>query len=252
MSPPEIIAHRGYSARAPENTLVAVRAALDIGAPAVEWDVQIARCGTPVLFHDFTLDRTTDRTGPLESLDAMELATVDAGSWFAEEFAGEPVPTLAAAVVTAHAGGVHIYPEIKAYGTLPDVDRIYDTVRSFGSVDRTTFISMDWEALDRIAQIDDRVGLGYIVEAPERYAPALSKVKDDPRRILDLDWRIVLSDPEATRAALVQGTRIAVWTVDDPETADRLLAAGVSSFTTNETEVMLGWAASHGARGQSE
>ena len=61
----EIIAHRGFSARAPENTLSAMDAAISAGADALEWDVQVAACGTPVLFHDSHLGRTSNGVGPL-------------------------------------------------------------------------------------------------------------------------------------------------------------------------------------------
>ena len=68
----EIIAHRGYSARAPENTVASVRAALTAGATAVEWDLQVSASGTPYLFHDDSLDRTTNGVGLFaESTDAV-------------------------------------------------------------------------------------------------------------------------------------------------------------------------------------
>lgn len=203
----------------------------------------MARCGTPVVFHDRTLDRTTSLTGPLEQRDATELDAADAGSWFGTGFEGEPVPTLAAAVARASGHGAHIYPEIKAIRSADDALVVYEVVREHGDLARVTFISMIWEALDRIAERDPDVRVGYIVETPERYEPALRKVQGDPRRIIDPDWRILMANPRETSRALDQGTELAVWTVDDPGTAEHLWHLGVTGFTSNEVEKLLEWAA---------
>jgi glycerophosphoryl diester phosphodiesterase len=79
----EIIAHRGYSGRAPENTLAALEAAVAAGADAVEFDLHTAACGTPVLFHDGMLSRTTNGVGPVRRRTLEQLKTLDAGKWFA-------------------------------------------------------------------------------------------------------------------------------------------------------------------------
>lgn len=89
------IAHRGLSALAPENTLAAFRLAAQKGFTWIETDVDLAACGTAVLLHDTDLDRTTNLTGSLYLRTAQELAQADAGSWFAPQFSGEHVPTLA-------------------------------------------------------------------------------------------------------------------------------------------------------------
>ena len=91
---PMVIAHRGFSGQAPENTLVAIEKAIELGADMVEIDVTLTADGHVVVIHDETLERTTDGSGPVleTSLEAMQL--LDAGSWFDERFAGEKVPTL--------------------------------------------------------------------------------------------------------------------------------------------------------------
>jgi glycerophosphoryl diester phosphodiesterase len=89
------VAHRGWSGKAPENTLAAFRLAL--AEPAVAWmelDVQLSRDGVPVVIHDETLQRTTNGTGRVRDWTAKELSRLDAGSWFHPDFAGETVPTL--------------------------------------------------------------------------------------------------------------------------------------------------------------
>lgn len=91
-----VIAHRGASAYAPENTLAAFRQAKALGARWVEFDVMLAADKEAVVIHDDTLNRTTDGSGPVPNLSYPELAKLDAGSWFDERFQGERIPTLKA------------------------------------------------------------------------------------------------------------------------------------------------------------
>jgi glycerophosphoryl diester phosphodiesterase len=95
------VAHRGYSAAYPENTLVAIDAAFDAGAHAVEIDLQRSADGAVVIFHDDTLDRTTDGSGLVADHTLAELQALDAGSWLDPAFAGEPIPTLEQALASA-------------------------------------------------------------------------------------------------------------------------------------------------------
>jgi glycerophosphoryl diester phosphodiesterase len=94
-------AHRGYSAAFPENTLAALDAAFDVGADLVEIDLQRSADGAVVIFHDDTLDRTTDGSGPVADHTLAQLQQLDAGSWLAPQFAGEPIPTLDQALAAA-------------------------------------------------------------------------------------------------------------------------------------------------------
>ena len=85
---PLIIAHRGHSVEAPENTTRAYRRAIELGAEMIEADVNISRDGRLVMMHDATLDRTTNGEGPVSSATWNELAELDAGRWFGKDFAG--------------------------------------------------------------------------------------------------------------------------------------------------------------------
>lgn len=139
-----VLAHRGASALAPENTLAAYRLAADHGARWVELDVDVISDGTIIVIHDSRLDRTTNRTGPYYGLTAADLPTIDAGSWFHAPaastatgrtaagqappapvpltpvpaspgpFAGEPLPTLAQALELLGARGLGVNVELKS------------------------------------------------------------------------------------------------------------------------------------------
>ena len=88
-------AHRGASGVAPENTLAAFMLAEQAGADGIELDVHLSRDGVPVVIHDESVDRTTDGCGPVSTFTLHNLKRLDAGRWFAPEFLGEPIPTLA-------------------------------------------------------------------------------------------------------------------------------------------------------------
>ena len=107
-----MVAHRGASAEAPENTLAAFRLALQQGAPAVECDVHLSADGCPVVIHDETVDRTTNGKGAVVGLTRAALRGLDAGSWRGPRFAGEPIPTLEEALELC-AGRARLFIEIK-------------------------------------------------------------------------------------------------------------------------------------------
>ena len=262
----EIIAHRGYSARAPENTLAALRRALEVGADALEFDLHVTADGVPVLLHDEMLERTTNGLGPVALVKLKELQQLDAGTWFGGGFARERVPTLAEALALAagtdpapsgphgaapaqppEAGRrcAHVYPEIKGYRTLRDVERMAREVHEAGWADACSFISMDWEALEAVRDASGALQVGYIAETPERWGPALERAAavieaegEADRALVDCDYRLLLRTPGRVAAARARGVDLVVWTVDDPEDARRLVELGVTRLTTNEVETV--------------
>jgi glycerophosphoryl diester phosphodiesterase len=239
--PVEIIAHRGYSARAPENTLAAIEAALAAGADAVEFDLHVTSDGIPVLFHDEELQRTSDGTGPLRAATASELARLDAGSWFDTAFAGERIPELGEALACVRGRVGRLYPEVKHYGTRDDLARMVDVVETAGLANHTVFISMDWDALAWMRGIQPALQVGYIVEKASRSRAAIERATGDPRALVDFDHRLLLADPALTDLAHARGVELAVWTVDDAAVASRLLALGVHRITTNRVGDLLAW-----------
>lgn len=94
MKIPSIIGHRGACGYAPENTIESVREAAAIGCKWVELDVKLTKDSVPVIFHDDTLDRCTNGHGKMADMLYKDLQSLEAGSWYAESFAGIKVPTL--------------------------------------------------------------------------------------------------------------------------------------------------------------
>jgi len=240
--PVEIIAHRGYSAQAPENTIAALLLALDAGATAVEFDIHTTADGVPVLLHDETLDRTTDGQGEITALTARDLTGLDAGSWFGRTFTHEPVPTLEAALGAIRSRVTTVFCELKGVRALEDVENVVAVTRDADLLNRTVFISMNWALLDEVRRYAPDALLGPIVEREDRVDSAFARVVDDPHSLLDFDARILLTQPTLPRHAEALGVPLAVWTVDEVDNASRLLDLGVRRITTNQVGRMLAWA----------
>ena len=238
----EIIGHRGYAAQAPENTLVSIEAALTAGARAVEFDVRVACCGTPVVIHDETLDRTTDGEGPVSGQTVERLRMLDAGAWFDPTFAGERIPTLGETLDQVTDRAHHIYPEVKGVREPSDVDGMVGLVRDRKMCDRTTFISIDWSILERVRARDAAIRIGFIVVTADLFDEALSLAAADPAAILDLNHEIALHHPSLVQRAKDEGVGVVTWTVNEPDEATRLRQAGVTGFTTDRVDRLLAWA----------
>ncbi len=149
-APTRVIAHRGFSSEAPENTLAAIEMAIEIGADMVEIDVTVTSDGEVILLHDETLDRTTTGTGlPTDqTLEAIRL--LDAGSWFSQEYEGEPIPTLAEALDTVKDRiliNIEIKSEAVEHGVVPKVAAL---VEEHGMIDQVVVSSFSPEALSRM------------------------------------------------------------------------------------------------------
>lgn len=110
---PKVIGHRGAKAYAPENTLASIHAAADLGIEWVELDVKLTRDHEAIIFHDEELARCTGASGLIKDLTLAELRELDAGSWFADSFVGEKIPTLEEALNTILARGMGVNLEIK-------------------------------------------------------------------------------------------------------------------------------------------
>jgi len=238
----EIIAHRGFSGRAPENTIAALEAAWVAGAHAVEFDVHVAACGTPVLFHDAMLSRTTDGVGPLRKRTLAQLKELDAGSWFSQEFAGERIPSLEEALTRLRGRVGRVYLEVKGFRDLEDVDRMVDVVHRADMTGEVIYISLNWTTLDRVRGHDAHAPVGYVIDHAPRCEEALARARGDARALLDFRASLVVEDPDLARRAAAQGSDVAVWTVDDPAIAGALADHGVRRFTTNQVGVLLAWA----------
>lgn len=242
----EIVGHRGYAARAPENTLASIERALAAGADAVEWDVRTAACGTPVLFHDANLGRTSNGVGPVRRRIFGQLEKLDAGSWFSDDFTGEAIPSLQQALDAVRDRGVPVYCEVKGYRELEDLDRMVRIVRELEMTDRVIFISLDFRIVERVAGRGPDTRIGYVVKEADRMEEAVGRVERHGRGMVDVDGRLLLADPAQAAMVVRAGVPLGAWTVNDPADAERLVDMGVRHLTTDEVERLLEWRSSRG------
>lgn len=237
----EVIAHRGYSARAPENTLAALEAAVRAGADAVEFDVSTAACGTPVLFHDPMLSRTTNGVGPLRRRTLEQLKALDAGKWFSPDFAGERIPSFEEALRALKGRMGRIYAEVKGFRELEDTDRMVRLARDAGMLGEVVFISLNWTLLDRMRSQEAGLAIGYVVDEETELREAVQRAGGDPRAMVHVRADLLAAVPALLSRLEDQRTAVAAWTVDDPAEAGRLLAMGVPHITTNQVDALLDW-----------
>jgi glycerophosphoryl diester phosphodiesterase len=156
-----VIAHRGASAYAPENTLAAFDLALHLGCRHLELDVDVTSDGHIVVMHDDTVDRTTNGTGPVGSQTLAELRALDAGAWFGTQFAGERIPTFVE-VLERYQGRVHLHTEIK--GRAPHLaSGTADLVRQYGMEDHVTVTSFQQPRLAEIRAYAPELPTGWLV-----------------------------------------------------------------------------------------
>jgi glycerophosphoryl diester phosphodiesterase len=239
--PVEIIAHRGFSAQAPENTFAALELAIEAGADAVEFDIQLASDGSAFLMHDTTLDRTTNGHGPVSSCAPEAITRLDAGSWFSEAYSGEPVPPLPSAMLQIAGRIGRIYLEVKRFSNSDDLDRVVEAVDAANARSRTVFISMDWDALAHIRTAAKDALIGYIVDDASRTADGVERARGDDRALLDFDAKLLLGDPDLAGTIRDYDIPMAAWTVNTTDDADKLLRMGVPRLTTNEVSDLMDW-----------
>ncbi len=225
------IAHRGASARYPENTLRAFIAAAELGADMCEFDVRMTRDGEVVVIHDATVNRTTDGRGRVAEMDAAELGRLDAGVRFGAQFRGARIPTLAQAAVALAARGCGMDVELKVQGLEA---RVCAILRKSGAAARAIVSSFDWPQLRLVAADSPDMRLALLAE---KDAAALLRAAAEMRAFA-IAPRFDMADAQLCAAAHRAGLAVYAWTVDDAAEMRRLIAAGVDGIMTNDPRIL--------------
>jgi glycerophosphoryl diester phosphodiesterase len=239
---PWVVAHRGWSARFPENTLAAFDAAVAAGADVLELDVRLSRDRVPVVIHDATLERTTNATGRVADHSAGELAELDAGGWFAPRFAGEPVPTLAQ-VFARYAGRVAIDVEVKAEAfeePAPEdaIERqVAALARRHGMAGSVLVSSFEHRLVARLATGGAAVAAGWLHDGPADES-ACAGLHATERALACIAPAEHLAPEDVERHAAA-GMRLVAFTVDDATDLRRLLDWGVGGIVTNDPPALV-------------
>ncbi len=238
--PVMVIAHRGFSGRAPENTMAAFKKAMEIGSDAIEFDVRFTGDGRLVVFHDDTLERTTNGKGKAATLTFEELKRLDAGSWFGSIFAGERIPGLTE-VLEATRGRILLNIELKKgdHGKYSMVDLAKETLREVtgaGMKRQVLLSSFDLDAIQWVHQEDPGILTAFITGDP--WKSPLDATKGN--FLSALNPRKSALNEDNLSAAHQQGVRVNVWTVDTEEEMEKFIAMGVDGIITNHPDRLLG------------
>lgn len=214
------VAHRGFSGKAPENTLAAMRMAIDL--PYVHWmeiDVQLSKDGVPVVIHDFTLDRTTNGHGKVMNMNWELLRRLDAGSWKGRSFRGERLPSLEE-VLSLASGRVYLNIELKTVGNMyPGLERtVMDLISSKGMRDDVILTSFDTGVLQRVKEIDPRYRTGLIFDS--RIANLTGRLRELDCSLLSISFARL--NPALVKQCSEQGVTIMAWTVNKRKEMRRL------------------------------
>ena len=157
----QVIAHRGASTYAPENTFAAFDLALDMGARHFELDVQLSGDNHLVVIHDDKVNRTTDGNGEVSALTLRELQSLDAGAWFGAKFAGERIPTLES-LLDRYRGRAHLHVEIKGK-TQGLSERTVDMIRRRGWAQNVTMTSFQIDKLEALRAHAPELPAGWLL-----------------------------------------------------------------------------------------
>ncbi|MFT6558637.1 glycerophosphodiester phosphodiesterase family protein [Sneathiella sp.] len=229
---PRIIGHRGAKGLAPENTLASFKAAASAGAKSIEIDVTVTKDDKTVIHHDTNLNRCTNGDGPVLLNNFEAVRALDAGSWFAPEFSAEKIPTLAEALELTSELGMSLNLEVKPVDgwQIPTADIVGQQLKDDLPKDYPMLISsFSEEALVRTGHYVPHIPLGYLTDAIP---------PDWERRLIDTGAASLhVYHPFVTREIVQKvqaaGYKFLVYTVNDEDTATRLLDWNVDAIITD-------------------
>ena len=234
---PRIIGHRGACGYAPENTIESIRTASDMGVKWVELDVKLTKDGIPVIFHDDTLDRTTNGYGPVADITYEDLRQLEAGSWFSDGFTGIKIPTLDEVIEELIEMDLGLNLEIKpcpgreketAEIALDHLSRVWDDhdkliVSSFQHVSLETAmdVARDWKRGLLIDEWPENwKDLADYLDVSTVHCNGNTVEREQVEDIIDLDLPVLC------------------YTINDPQKARELQSWGVDSFFTDVPDVI--------------
>ncbi len=224
-----IIAHRGASGNAPENTLAAFRKAVALGATFIETDLQLSRDARFVAIHDATVNRTTNGHGAVHDMTLADLRKLDAGSWFGSEFAGERIPTLEEILEFSKKNDVVFYLEIKPGAAWGGEHALIGALRDSGEIPRAVVISFDAAIVLNLRKIEPTLMTGLLYDG--QIENPLEKAVEIGARQLAIRGDLVT--PALIAQAKKKDLQVVCWTVNHPAHMRMLAAAGVDGIMSD-------------------
>lgn len=213
------VAHRGYSATAPENTIPAYELAAQNGFKFVECDVSFTSDGVPMLLHDSTIDRTSNGSGTLSQMTYNQVRQYDFGSWKSSAYAGTVIPTLAEFLACCVQYHLHPYIELKQNGSYTEaqIQGIVDAVETAGLKGNVTYISFSLTYLQYVKSYDSDARLGYVVSTLSASTITSAQgLKTDANEVFIDSSSYGTSAIDLCKAANIP---LEIWTLSTPSTS---------------------------------
>lgn len=230
-----VIAHRGASTYAPENTFAAFDLALDMGAHHLELDVQTSSDGHLVIIHDDLVNRTTNGFGRVWKHTLAQLQALDAGAWFDNKFTGERIPTLEA-VLNRYRGRAHLHVEIKGKSEGLS-ERTADTIRAQGWAGNVTITSFQKDKLEALRAHAPELPAGWLLRNID------DEIISEARRlgISQLCPKADTVKPELVARLREAGFNVRAWGVSSEDLMRRMVDVGVNGMTVNFPDKLIAY-----------
>lgn len=224
----EIIAHRGASYIAPENTIASSKLAWELGADAVEVDIYLSKDNKIICMHDSNTKRTTGQEFKIKDTRSGILRKLDAGSFKDERYKGEKIPFLRE-VINEVPEGKELVIEIKCGSEiLPFLEK---TIRKSGKNIKYVFIAFDFQTISDTKKKFPKLACYWLCSSPALLEQNLDKVHAAALEGVSLNNKLI--NERIAKSVKDLGLELFAWTVDDPEEAKRLISLGVKGITTN-------------------
>jgi glycerophosphoryl diester phosphodiesterase len=249
---PLIIAHRGASALAPENTLAAFQKAISAGADGIEFDVRLAKDGVPIVFHDFGLKRICRREGRVSDFSAAELGKLDAGTWFNirnprkadEKFCKEIIPTFAQLLdfLKSYTGLLYVEMKCREPEVAPLVEAVCRGIEKSAFLPQVKLCSFKLKAIALAKKILPEVKTAALFE------PKINTILRGKSRLLEkaesygadeLSLHYSLATKKMIEKAKQKGFPVTIWTADSPAWVKRAIDLGIDAIITNDPARLL-------------
>jgi glycerophosphoryl diester phosphodiesterase len=224
-----LIAHRGASGHAPENTMAAFKRAVTCGASFIETDLHLTRDARLVAIHDETVNRTTNGKGAVHEMTLAEIRRLDAGSWFGSEFSGERIPTLDEILGFAQKYDAVFYLELKPLGSWGVEHVLVAGLRDSGQIARTVVISFDAAILAAARKLEPTLMTALLHDG--QLEKPLERALEVGARQLAV--RADLISPWLLTAARKMDIQVVCWTVNHSSHMRLLMAAGVDGIISD-------------------
>ena len=233
-----VIAHRGFSSRAPENTLAAIREAISIGADMAEIDVTLSSDEEIVVIHDETLQRTTNGSGLVSQFTLAELKDLDAGSWFGPRFAGERIPTLDEVLRTVN-GKILLNIEIKSEAVEGGIAaRVVETVQRHEMKDQVVISSFSPTALEQVHSLAPQFTTAVLYyQDLQQGLDAVDIVDSLGASVFNIKRTRLTST--MMRRCLEHGIPVGIYTVNKKRHMRRMIKKGVAAVFTDHPDRLI-------------